>query len=115
MRICHNNLFLLVILITLTTACTKLEPYRTKTDLYSQQAFCDFKDGNEEVKDCSIEHRYYMAGTPEQKNDYYLATIEFDDQGWFAKSGQMESLLKFLRSERDKKNEDFLIILYAHG
>ena len=48
------------------------------------------------------------------RRDYYMAFVEFDDQGWFADRRQMESLLTLLERLRQQKRE-VLIHVYAHG
>lgn len=64
--------------------------------------------------DCTIEHRQYTYKGGE--GDYYLAFIEFDDQGWFWDRKQMEALLRLLYGrQKDGSAKDFLIFVHAHG
>jgi hypothetical protein len=50
----------------------------------------------------------------EQTNDYYLAVIEFDEQGWFQDLGQRSEFERFLR-EKAQQNEHLLIVVFIHG
>lgn len=52
---------------------------------------------------------------PIQKiEDYYLAVVEFDDQGWFQDLRQRNALAEFLE-QKAKRNEDLLIVVVIHG
>jgi hypothetical protein len=48
----------------------------------------------------------------EKKDNYYLAVIEFDDQGWFQDRCQRDVLEQFLDQ---KANQDLLIVVFIHG
>jgi Alpha/beta hydrolase family len=48
----------------------------------------------------------------EKKGNYYLAVIEFDDQGWFQDRCQRDVLEQFLDQ---KANQDLLIVVFIHG
>jgi hypothetical protein len=50
----------------------------------------------------------------EHTKDYYLAVIEFDDQGWFQDIDQRIKLERFL-NEKVEQNEDLLIVVFIHG
>jgi hypothetical protein len=62
-----------------------------------------------------VSHATQWRGQPiEQTNDYYLAVIEFDDQGWFQDLGQRSEFEQFLR-EKARQNEHLLIVVFIHG
>ncbi len=115
------------------SACVGPQQYRTRTVTDAGVTrVCDIakeldKAGNgisdyaliEKVSDtagnCTIERRQYTDkhGT---KGNYYLAFIEFDDQGWFWDRKQMEALLRLLYGrQKDGSAKDFLIFVHAHG
>jgi len=50
----------------------------------------------------------------EHTKDYYLAVIEFDDQGWFQDIDQRIKLEQFL-NEKTEQNEDLLMVVFIHG
>ena len=50
----------------------------------------------------------------ERDREYTLAFVEFDDEGWFYNSSQMEELRKYLEEE-DRKGSRFLLTVYVHG
>jgi pimeloyl-ACP methyl ester carboxylesterase len=52
--------------------------------------------------------------TIEKKDGYWLAVIEFDDQGWFQDVRQRDALEEFLRV-KIRENEDLLILVFIHG
>jgi hypothetical protein len=49
----------------------------------------------------------------DRSEEYTLAFVEFDDQGWFYDRSQMESLRKYL--EEDCKGSRFLLTVFVHG
>jgi hypothetical protein len=50
----------------------------------------------------------------EERDNYYLAVIEFDDQGWFQDFRQRDALEQFLNQKANQK-KDLLIIAFIHG
>jgi pimeloyl-ACP methyl ester carboxylesterase len=50
----------------------------------------------------------------EHTDDYCLAVVEFDDQGWFQDFHQRDLLQRFL-NEKANRNEDLLIVVFIHG
>ena len=50
----------------------------------------------------------------ENTNDYYLAVIEFDDQGWYQDLGQRSEFERFLH-EKAEQDEHLLIVVFIHG
>ena len=110
---------LAAILITLP-ACTQLKQYRTTTvhdprTRAVQDQICEERSPNSPDDLCALEHRTYTYEGAE--HDYYFATVEFDDEGWFWDRRQMEALLRFLYEHQDGAGqpEDFLIFTHAHG
>lgn len=122
------------------SACARLGPYRTLAltpagDI--DPIRCSVTGPRDGLPWCegaqpgqhALQHRHYRYaadfgpdGTPTALTnaDYYLAFVEFDDQGWFADRGQMEALFALLgRIEREDrahdKNGHALVIVYAHG
>jgi pimeloyl-ACP methyl ester carboxylesterase len=51
---------------------------------------------------------------PIEENDYRLAVIEFDDQGWFQDVRQRDALEQFLKKKLNQ-NKDLLIVVFIHG
>src|SRR5262245_17580654 len=107
------------ILLTLS-ACTELKQYRTTTvrDPKTQEVqdqICEKRAPNSPGDLCALEHRTYTYGGAE--HDYYFATVEFDDEGWFWDRRQMETLLRFLYGYQDGAGQpgDVLIFTHAHG
>jgi hypothetical protein len=102
-------------------ACTSLQQYRRETVEKDPQTgkfrdrICAEQAPNSSSDVCALEHRTYTYGGAE--HDYYFATVEFDDQGWFWDRRQMEGLLRFLYDYRDEagKPGEFLIFAHAHG
>ncbi|MEW6542725.1 MAG: hypothetical protein AB1411_03845 [Nitrospirota bacterium] len=93
-------------------ACTKLQTYHAETPAEPCRVTAD-RQGGKTCAYSSLVQRTYTAGKLQQEHDYYMAFVEFDDQGWFREPKQMERLLDFLN--RSQKDEDFIIIVYAHG
>lgn len=107
------------ILIALS-ACTQLKQYRTTTvqdpkTHAIQDQICEERAPNSSDDLCALEHRTYTYDGAE--HDYYFATVEFDDEGWFWDRRQMEVLLRFLSDYQDGAGQpgDFLIFTHAHG
>lgn len=107
------------ILMTLS-ACTALQQYRTTTVRNPathaiQDQICERRAPNSPSDLCALEHRTYTYEGAE--HDYYFATVEFDDEGWFWDRRQMEVLLRFLHDYQDGAGQpgDFLIFAHAHG
>jgi pimeloyl-ACP methyl ester carboxylesterase len=50
----------------------------------------------------------------DNEDGYWLAVIEFDDQGWFQDVRQRDALEEFL-GEKTSLNEDLLIVVFIHG
>jgi hypothetical protein len=110
-------------------ACAPNVQYRTAivyTD--GKGAPCEFVNGQRTsekqngITNCVLEHRYYGyknrdgSLTRTRRGDYYLAFVEFDDQGWFWDRKQMEGLLRLLFGrQKDGSVKDFLIFVHAHG
>lgn len=110
----------------LSVSCIGLHQYRTETvipdgdDGYVDKV-CEESLPNDSSDDrCAVEQRSYTIGehqngeetVAEATYDYYFASVEFDDRGWFWDRSQMETLLRFLYGKSD---EEFLIFAYAHG
>lgn len=101
--------------------CTSLQQYRTTTVEKDPQTgefrdkICAERAPNSSSDVCALEHRTYTYGGAE--HDYYYATVEFDDQGWFWDRRQMEGVLRFLYENRDESGNpgEFLIFAHAHG
>ncbi len=89
----------------LLAACIPLQQYRTETN-----QVCVESAPNSPEDRCAVERRTYPIG--DSVNEYYFATVEFDDRGWFWDRAQMESTLRFLF---DRPDEEFLIFAFAHG
>lgn len=126
----------LLLLILGLTACAPFGPYRTDVspdfacavdprasdgDLHPP---CEQPDAATPDSH-AVQHRYYSRsdGNPDapganpadtDRRDYYLAFVEFDDQGWFADRRQMDSLFVLLEGLRQQQRE-VLIHVYAHG
>jgi hypothetical protein len=58
--------------------------------------------------------KQWLQQSIEETDDYCLAVIEFDDQGWFQDFHQREALEQFL-IKKTKQNEDLLIVVFIHG
>lgn len=126
----------------LLAGCTQVKPYRTKHLTSSSgtvtidEAKCQSQAPANDSMSCqnaaehgrhAIQHRQYQYNkTPGEgqnlsKADYYLAFVEFDDQGWFIEPRQMQALFLLLnRIERGQTGRQAvadhpLIILYVHG
>ncbi|MCJ2030555.1 hypothetical protein MKK50_14270 [Methylobacterium sp. J-043] len=54
----------------------------------------------------------WKGPTIDTRDDYDLAVIEFDDQGWYQKSNAQNELAKYLEKSREKK---LTIIAFIHG
>jgi len=111
--------FAAILLVFLST-CTPHKQYRTVTVKNPQTGeikdqLCQRRAPNSSADVCALEHRTYTYQGAE--HDYYFATVEFDDQGWFWDRRQMELLLRFLYDYRDAagKPGEFLIFAHAHG
>jgi hypothetical protein len=63
------------------------------------------KRGNDQCSRYSIENH----------EDYTLAFVEFDDQGWLYDRAQMNRLMEELEAQSDNGNEDLSIFVYVHG
>jgi pimeloyl-ACP methyl ester carboxylesterase len=50
----------------------------------------------------------------EHTDDYSLAVIEFDDQGWYQDLRQRTAIEQFL-SQKARQKEDLLIVVFVHG
>jgi hypothetical protein len=140
------TLLLLTLVVGGVSGCTEIAPYRTKVLATSSGSVgpdivecTSGKAGkarhgmpscqDEEPGRHAIQRRHYqynLNADPKggelvpQPADYYLATVEFDDQGWFADRRQLEALMMLLdRIDRQDtangKNGHALIIVYAHG
>ena len=110
----------LVTLLVLLAGCTALKQYRTVTvrDLQTKEVhdqLCAERAPNSSSDLCALEHRTYTYGGSE--HDYYFATVEFDDQGWFWDRRQIKMLLRFLYEYRNNagRPKEFLIFAHAHG
>ena len=110
----------LVTILIFLSACTELKQYRTVTVKSPQTGeikdqICSKRSPNSSTDLCALEHRTYTYDGAE--HDYYFATVELDDQGWFWDRRQMELLLRFLYDYRDAagKPGEFLIFAHAHG
>jgi len=55
--------------------------------------------------------KQWQAQPIEETDNYCLAVIEFDDQGWFQDVCQRDALEQFL----DNQNKDLLIVVFIHG
>jgi len=88
------------------TACSWLEGY-AMGDLENFKTWFSFR---------RVPNARLWAQEPIQKidDDYYLAIIEFDDQGWFQDPKQRSALELFLR-QKVEQNEDLLIVVFIHG
>ena len=78
---------------------------------------CTDPESRNYVECQAIQHRFYET-EDEQKGDYYLSFVEFDDQGWFADRDQMKALFALLQDLEKKDKETgghTLIQVYAHG
>lgn len=106
------------------SSCTSLKQYRTVTvvDDATEDAaskvrdqICSAESPNDPSDDCALERRTYRYEGEE--HDYYFATVEFDDQGWFWDRRQMEMLLRLLYEHRDDDGEasEYLLFVHAHG
>jgi hypothetical protein len=102
------------------SACTQLKQYRTTTVKNPQthevkDQICEKRAPNSSGDLCALEHRTYTYEGAE--HDYYFATVELDDEGWFWDRRQMELLLRFLYDYQDGAGQpgDFLIFTHAHG
>ena len=111
---------LVVVSFICLSACTPLKQYRTVTVKDPQTGaiadqICPKRSPNSSQDRCALEHRTYTYKGAE--HDYYFATVELDDQGWFWDRRQMELLLRFLFEHRnaDGKTAEFLIFAHAHG
>ena len=101
-------------------SCVPLKQYRTVTVKNPQTGAiddqpCPASAPNASTDTCSLERRtYHYEGAD---HDYYFATVEFDDEGWFWDRRQMEKLLRFLYDYKDEggKPGQFLIFAHAHG
>ena len=120
----------LVLLLLGLSACAPFGPYRTDVSLgYTcavdaaasdggKRPLCERPDGT--APDAhAVQHRHYTRSDgPKEvdtdRRDYYMAFVEFDDQGWFADRRQMDSLFTLLESLRERPQE-VLIHVYAHG
>lgn len=116
-----RSLVILAVLASLVIGCASNTPFRTitlKQDRNAQGVEDDHctvpaSASFDQEKECakhSIVHRYYKP-----EHDYYVAFVEFDDQGWFHDRKQLESLLRLLYQQDKSKKDEFLIIVYAHG
>lgn len=101
-------------------ACTELKQYRTTTvqdpkTRAIQDQICEERAPNSPDDLCALEHRTYTHDGAE--HDYYFATVELDDEGWFWDRRQMEVLLRFLYEHQDGADQpgEFLIFTHAHG
>ena len=60
-----------------------------------------------------LPNRIIRTGRPEfDKDEYTLAFIEFDDEGWFYDRSQMDRLSEYLES---REGEHFLLTVFVHG
>lgn len=107
-------------LLLVLPACTPLKQYRTTTvqdprTHAVQDQVCEKRAPNSPGDLCALEHRTYTHDGAE--HDYYFATVEFDDEGWFWDRRQMEVLLRFLYDHQDGAGQpaDFLVFTHAHG
>lgn len=135
----------LLLVVLLGSGCTQYGPYRTRTLIAAgpgspatyDRVACFAGTASGSLPSCegqsspppgayAIQERHYVyrdrPGTPaQQRGQYHLAFVEFDDQGWFADRKQMEALFMLLdRLERDAsarpgRGGHPLIFLYAHG
>jgi hypothetical protein len=138
----HSHLLVFLALVVVgVSGCTQIGPYRTKALTASggpgpDIVECASRQTGDGLKSCQDEepgrhaiqrrhYRYNRNPQPEgalqpQPADYYLAVVEFDDQGWFADRRQMEALMMLLdrierQDEANGKNGHALLIVYAHG
>jgi hypothetical protein len=126
----NNRCLLTILLVGMSiSACAPFEHYRTNLTEDFECAV-DNDSVTETLKLCedrdssnphAIQHRHYTGYFEDEgdtdkpdKGDYYLAFVEFDDQGWFAERKQMDALFALLNELKDKNNET-LIYVYAHG
>jgi hypothetical protein len=58
--------------------------------------------------------KQWLQAPIEQTSDYSLAVVEFDDQGWYLDIEQRNALNCYL-DEKDKYNENLLIVVFLHG
>lgn len=120
------RVFLVCMFVGLITGCETLKQQRTITvqrnnatgDL--SDAICNVYPGAKPgaCADHAIVHRYFEFKDDKdqaKQHDYYMSFIEFDDQGWFWDRKQLESLLRLLYGQDQTSNDEYLIILYAHG
>src|SRR5687767_10920303 len=87
----------------LVGGCTEHEQLRTTTVARGEQTIdeiCELRnntrrsdDGDCEEHAAIAHYRYAYRG---QEGDYYLAFVEFDDQGWFWDRKQLEVLMRLL-------------------
>ena len=112
----------------LSVSCIGLKQYRKVTVVPDgtslRDEICEVSQPNKLTDTCAVEHRTYkfrdnaqsakrmIGGKPEPHGDYYFASVEFDDRGWFWDRKQMETTLRLLY---DLPEEEFLIFAYAHG
>jgi hypothetical protein len=109
-----------VALLALLASCTALKQYRTVTVKNPQTGeiadqICSKEAPNSSTDRCAVEHRTYTYEGAQ--HDYFFATVEFDDQGWFWDRRQMELLARTLYEYRDAagKPTEYLIFTHAHG
>jgi hypothetical protein len=102
------------------SGCLSLQQYRTVTVKSPQTGeikdqICEKKAPNSSGDLCALEHRTYTFEGAE--HDYYFATVEFDDEGWFWDRRQMELLLRFLYEYKNAAGQpgDLLMFTHAHG
>lgn len=121
------------------SACTQFGHYRTRTISYAPEQpdparrvtldaeMCAAGPRPGEHPGCedlgqtalgtrAVQHRHYRYMSDlggEAPGNYYLAFVEFDDQGWFADRKQTEAL--FLLLKELEKERHVLVFVYAHG
>ena len=100
---------LVIALVALLCGCVANSPHRTDPTVWSPSACqrATNMDTNSECRTHSIE-KYSTKG-----DDYHLAFVEFDDQGWFYDPRQADALYKLLQEEGQKS--ELLLFVYVHG
>lgn len=102
-----------VLLLACLSACTSNEIIRSKIEK-SNPTVCDFKGQPDLARftkqgrdDCT---RYSI----EDHQEYTLAFVEFDDQGWLYDRAQMDLLMKEMEKQTED-GSDLSIFVYVHG
>ena len=99
MTVRHALTAWVTLMLLVATGCTSNVQYRT------QLTPCDAQTGD--VREACAEHFV------EEREEYLLGFVEFDDQGWFWDRQQMWKLVDRLAEEGAER--DLLMVVFVHG